>query len=83
MKRMQVQLTENELKLLRLKARDQGTSVASIVRKAVDLYLGSPVELPSPGDHWQASLGVVGRFSAGRGNTSEEHDRFLEPAYGE
>jgi hypothetical protein len=73
--RTQVILTDEQVAALRRLAADQGTSVAELVRRAVDRLLAS-----SAGGRAGArrrAVAVVGRFASGRSDVAEEHDRYL------
>ncbi len=83
MKRLQVQLTEAQLRALRERARVQGISLAAAVRQSLDGSFNAKGPFTSA-DPWQVSLRVVGHFAGGAGaNASEEHDRHLADVYGE
>ncbi|MDI3317783.1 MAG: CopG family transcriptional regulator [Bacillota bacterium] len=80
MVRMQVQLTEKQVRNLRQIAELRHVSVARLVREAVDLYL-----LRSMPDRPRAlarAAAVIGKFSSRRRETSRKHDRYLAEAFG-
>lgn len=76
--RTQVQFTEEQARRLRRKAAESGISVAALVRKAVDREVAD-------GDQevrWAHALRAVGSFHSGTGDIAEDHDRYLDEAYG-
>ena len=76
MVRMQVQLTEEQVKTLRWVSRELGRSMADLVREGVSLYLESR-RGPDREELVRRGLSVVGRFSAGPGDAGRNHDRYL------
>ncbi len=82
MVRTQIQLTEQQARRLRARARERGVSLAEIIRRCVEKGLAE--ELPSRGALYDRAARVVGRFSDRRGaqDLSSKHDRYLDGAYG-
>ncbi|MBI1741925.1 CopG family transcriptional regulator [Candidatus Acetothermia bacterium] len=77
MHRTQVLLTEEQIRALRIEAAHQGTSVATLIRQAVEARLSR---------HHAArrrALSAVGRFASGKHDIAEAHDRELEKIYGD
>ena len=77
MVRLQVQLTESQLKALRELAASTGKSIAELVREGVDIYLSAQrrtVQL-------DRALAIAGKFSSGVKDVSEHHDRYLSEAF--
>ncbi len=76
--RMQVQLTEPQVEKLKRLARRREVSLAAIVREAVD-NVGED-------ESWDAvrrrALDGVGRLTAAGSDVAENHDRYLDEAYG-
>lgn len=74
--RTQIQLTERQSSALKRFAADEGVSMASLVRLAVDRLLA---ERGATGgaERRRRALAVVGRFRSGLGDLAEEHDRHL------
>ncbi len=72
MVRTQISLTKEQIDGLRLRAADQGISMAAVVRAAVDRALA---ELPN--DAWDRALAAVGAGGSGLTDVSVEHDRYL------
>jgi metal-responsive CopG/Arc/MetJ family transcriptional regulator len=81
MVRTQVQLTEEQAARLKAKAREEGTSLAELVRRAVDRLL---LEEENGGyeERMRRALLAVGRFASGARDVSEAHDRYLEEGFG-
>lgn len=73
MVRTQVQLTEAQARALHRKASEQATSVARLIREAVDASLAAD----RVADDRQRALEVIGRFRSGLKDVSAEHDRYL------
>jgi hypothetical protein len=71
--RTQVQLDEAAAEALKRKAADRGTSVAALIREAVERLLAE--------DDREAirrrALSVAGMFRSGLSDVSENHDHYL------
>jgi Arc/MetJ-type ribon-helix-helix transcriptional regulator len=80
MVRTQVQLTEEQITELRRLAAARGTSVAEVVRDAVDALLRGRLD-PSWDERKRRALAAVGKHASGLRDVSTEHDRYLEEAY--
>jgi len=77
MRRTQVSLTEEQIRTLRQEAARRGVSMAEVVREAVESHL----QHARQGEMGRRALAIVGRFSSGRRDVSDEHDRELGRAY--
>lgn len=80
--RTQVQFTEEQIALLRERARAQNRSVSDLVREAVTRFLGDP----APADRRESAQraeALVGKFRSGTPDLAAEHDRYLADAFGE
>lgn len=75
--RTQIQLTESQAQALKVKAREQGVSMAELVRQAVDLLTADQGRK----ERKRRALAVVGKYGSGRGDIAREHDRYLDEAY--
>jgi hypothetical protein len=73
MERVQIQLEPEQLEALRRLARRRNTSVAGVVRDAVQDHLDREGEE----GRRRRALSVVGRFRSGRTDVSERHDQHL------
>lgn len=79
MVRTQVQLTDEQVEILRRRARREHVSVAELVRRAIDAYARS--EPPSERELRERAIGAAGRFASGVRDTSGRHDEALADAY--
>ena len=76
--RTQISLTEEQSRRLRGLARRKHTSMAALIRDAVDRAY------PPPGradERWVRALAAVGGFRSGSSDISVEHDRELGEAF--
>lgn len=82
MVRTQIQLTEEQSKTLKRLAAQENVSVAELIRRSIDAYIDkSPVV--STEERKRRMLSVIGIVSSGLTDLAEEHDRYLEEAYGD
>ena len=79
MRRLQVQLTEEQANHLRQVAESEGTSQAEIVRRALDLHLRRPIQARESAVRARV-LELIGAFSSGLSDVSDSHDRYLAEA---
>lgn len=79
MVRTQVQLTEEQAERLRDLAHDRGTSMAALVRDAVDRYLTTEPGI-SRQERKQRIMELAGRFNSGCSDVSERHDEYFADA---
>lgn len=82
MVRTQVQLSEDSMRALKRLATQRGTSIASLVRQAVEELVASR-RVASVDDLRARAMTAVGRFRSGRGDLSERHDEYFTEAVGE
>jgi hypothetical protein len=75
--RTQISLTEEQMSALRREAERRGVSVASIVRHAVDAELGGD----DREELIKRAIDVMGKYTSGRSDISENHDLYLDPEY--
>ena len=75
MPRLLVHLTEDQRRRLRRAAEAEDTSMAEVVRRAVELYLRL-----TP-DRFERALRAAGRFAGDAPDVCVEHDCYLEDAY--
>ncbi len=78
--RTQVQLTEEQARLLKEMSRTGRESMAALIRRAVDLFLVN--RKPDRMTLYRQASTVVGKYAAGAGDISLEHDRYLDEAFG-
>lgn len=79
MVRTQIQLTEEQADAIKRLAAARGTSMAALIRDAVD-------RLTQESDHRdprERALAAIGAFAGAGGNAAEEHDRHLDEIYAE
>ena len=78
--RTQVQLTEEQARALKARARDEERSMADLVRESVSEYLAR-----RPARDRRSLLGraraLTGRFHSGYTDVAENHDRHLDEAF--
>jgi predicted DNA-binding protein len=81
MKRIQVQLTEEQERRLRKRASASGTSIARAIREAVDRYVSEDDREA----RIQRALAVMSRFRDRdeADDLGANHDRYLAEIYGE
>ena len=80
MVRTQIQLTERQTRRLKAEATRQGTSMAELIRRAVDHALET--DLLSDEEEVRArALSVIGKYADTDRDTSEHHDRYLPEAF--
>lgn len=78
--RTQISLVPEQAARLRRLARERRTSMAALIRDAVDRTY--PAEADDSLDaRWERAMSMVGGFQGDGANVSEEHDRYLEEAY--
>lgn len=77
MERTQISLTAGQARELRRLARARGTSMAALIREAVDRTYGRTDEAA----RWRRALEAVGGFRSDRSDVSERHDDALAAAF--
>ena len=76
--RTQISLTPAQARELRRLARRRNTSMAALIREAVDRVYGAGAD----GDaRWARALASVGGFRSDRSDVSERHDEALADAF--
>lgn len=80
MVRTQIQLTEQQARRLRDQAREQGLSLAEVIRRFVEKGLAE--ETPGRDALYDRAARAVGRFRDRRGarDLAAQHDRYLDEA---
>jgi hypothetical protein len=80
MVRMQVQLTEEQIRALRAIAAREGVSLSELVRRGVDAIVsGAPA---NAGASRSKALAIIGGFRSGVGDLATRHDDYLGDALG-
>jgi len=80
MVRTQIQLSEDQAKIVKTVAAAQGVSAAEVIRRAIDAV----VQTPSAGDMAEKrkrALAIVGKFKSGKSDIATEHDEYLAEAF--
>jgi len=80
MVRTQIQLTEEQTKILRNMASSRQVSIAELIRQAVDNLIRSSTIVDIE-ERRKRALEAAGRFSSNLRDLSAEHDRHLEEAF--
>lgn len=75
--RTQIQLTEQQVALLKEKAVLEGISMAELIRRSIDLALPAISLSPDPSNQLQRAASIAGRFRSGLGDLAENHDKYL------
>ena len=73
MKRVQLQLTDEQAAALRRHADETGEAMAATVRTALDEWIAK-YERDAL---WERALAVSGKFHSGLGDLAENHDFYL------
>jgi len=77
--RTQIQLTEQQVELLKATAARRGVSMAELIRQSID-HLLEKTDVPSTKELRQKAAAAAGRFRSGKGNVSIRHDDYLVDA---
>jgi len=80
MVRTQIQLTEAQAKTIKKVALEKGTSVAEVIRRAVENMIQSNPKVSTP-EKIRRAIEIAGKFRSGKGNVSRKHDEYLAEAY--
>jgi len=77
MVRTQIQLRADQADSLKQLAEERGTSMATLIREAVDELLKGG----SKAARWKRALDAVGSVKSGQTDIGVNHDRYLVQAY--
>ena len=80
MVRMQIQFSEDQLRLLRDQAASEHASVSEIVRRAVDSWIDGRMQ-PSIAERRRRAIAAAGGFASGHRDIAERHDHYLTDAF--
>lgn len=83
MVRVPIRFSEEQVRLLRERARREARSVPDLVRDSVTRFLG---ETPAPADRRELSRradALIGKFRSGVPDLASEHDRYFAESVGE
>ncbi|HIJ96315.1 MAG TPA: CopG family transcriptional regulator [Desulfuromonadales bacterium] len=78
--RTQIQLPESQVATLKHLAALQHTSMAELIRRAVDLLTSSP-DTNAITERKNRALAIAGRFHSGLSDVSVRHDDYLADAF--
>ena len=82
MERTQISLESEQAARLRALARQRGVSMAHLIRDAVDQVYGGAATPPTLTERWDRAMAAVGIGKSKAGDLAENHDRYLDDAYG-
>ena len=80
MVRTQIQLTKDQYREVKRLAREEGVSLAAIIRRFIDGALGK--QAGARDVLYERAAGLLGAFRAAERDLSAEHDRHLDGVYG-
>jgi hypothetical protein len=75
-----VQLTESQVRALKDLAADQDTSMAELIRQAVDILLQRSGKVDRE-EQKRRAIAAAGRFHSALTDVSTRHDEYLSEAY--
>ena len=78
MRRVQIQLTDEQIRALRIRADGSRRPLAAIVRDAVDAWVSADDRRLQR----DRALASIGGFHSGLGDLAERHDEFVDEADG-
>jgi Arc/MetJ-type ribon-helix-helix transcriptional regulator len=80
MVRTQIQLTEGQARTMKRIAIEEGTSVAEVIRRAVEKMMESRPKI-SAQERVRRAMEIAGKFRSGKRDVSRKHDNYLAEAY--
>lgn len=80
--RTQIQLTEEQSRVLKSIALERDISVAELIRRCIDNYIRS-LNQPTMAERRQRALSVIGIASSGVTDLATNHDDYLDEVYGD
>jgi hypothetical protein len=78
--RTQIQLTEAQAKAVKKVAMEEGTSVAEVIRRAVERMAEARPKI-SAQERVRRAIEIAGKFRSGKKDVSRKHDEYLAEAY--
>lgn len=81
MVRTQIQLTEEQARILKALARKRDVSMSELIRQSVDRLIHAANE-PTQAERVERLLSAAGKYASNVSDLSENHDRYLAEAYG-
>lgn len=82
MVRTQIQLSENQVAMLKRIAASQHKSMAAVIRQAVDFFARSK-DVADQKRQRERAMKAAGRFKSGVHDLAAKHDEYLAEAFGE
>ena len=80
MVRTQIQLTEDQSRILKAIALEREMSVAALIRHSVDRFIRS-VNEPTLEEKYERALSLAGKYESDVTDLSVNHDKYLVEAY--
>lgn len=80
MVRTQIQLTEEQARLLKKLALARHLSVAELIRQAIDIAIKTSTVIDAE-ERRKRAIDAAGRFRSGLHDLSAGHDKYLEEAF--
>ena len=83
MVRIRIRFSDEQVGLLRERARREARSVSDLVRESVTRFLDEP---PAPADRRELARradALIGKFRSGVPDLASEHDRYFAESVGE
>ncbi len=81
MVRTQIQLTEEQARMVKQLAAERRVSMAEVIREGLDRVLRSSANAASREDRVRRAIEAAGRFRSGSSGGSSEHDRHVAEAF--
>jgi plasmid stability protein len=78
--RLQISLTDEQSRRLRVVAAERGVSMTAVIREALNTFLAEEGDVERR-DRVRRALAVIGRYRSGGANVSENHDEYLAEIY--
>jgi len=80
MVRTHIQLTEAQAKAVKRAAMEEGTSVAEVIRRAVEKMAEARPKIGAQ-ERVRRAIEIAGKFRSGKKGVSRKHDEYLTEAY--
>lgn len=75
--RTQIQLTEEQARVLKALAAEEGRSMADVIRESVDAYVASKPPVRGSGSLKARALAIAGKYRSGLKDLAKRHDKYL------
>lgn len=76
MVRTQIQLTEEQVKVLKQLATSRHVSIAELIRRAVDTMINTSTTVDAE-ERVKRAQDIIGKFSSGKRDVSRKHDSYF------